>query len=102
MTAKPHWIMDELMAKIALRDLDAMTEGFECEPVLAEVSKAITVAQTHPDIEARVVCRTLDQAVDAVMALSGFATKEPGATFKPSDLSIELSNGSAVVVRMRP
>ena len=27
MTAKPHWIMDELMAKIALRDLDAMTEA---------------------------------------------------------------------------
>jgi hypothetical protein len=94
------WIIDELMAKIALRDMDAMTDGAELDPVRCEVAKAVTVAQQHPDIEARVVCETTEQAIQSISMLLTFSRME-GQRFDGQRLCLELDNGSGVRVEMR-
>jgi hypothetical protein len=95
-----HWIMDELMAKIKLRDLDAMTDGAGLDAVRCQVAKAVTVAQYVPNVETLIVCTTKEQAIQSIAMLAAFSHRE-GQPFDGSRLCLELDNGSGVRVDIR-
>jgi hypothetical protein len=100
---RPSPEVEEILAEFSLRQIDVAARVlFPKDLVLAETSKAITVAQLHPDIEARVVCKTIDDAVEAMLILEGNVCRDIGGTFSVSTRTLELPNGSAVVVKFEP
>ena len=89
--------LNESLARLNLMRLNDQARGLPGPPILIEVSKAITLAELHRDIEARVVCTTVDDVVDAMLLLS---TKLGSDRGKWSFLTktLEMPNGSAVVL----
>jgi len=72
------------------------------DAIVLEVSKAITVAAFHRDIEARVVCRNTEDFVDALLILGGKAGSDVHGVWSIVKKTLELPNGSAVVVKFEP
>ena len=99
---RPSPEVEEILADMTLCQLDIMAERISGSPALLETSKAITAAQMHPDIEARVICKSVEDAVEALLILSGPTMKEFGGKFYISRRTLELPNGSAVVVKYEP
>lgn len=85
-----------IKASIELRELDAaFGVGVDTH---AEVAKAITIAQLHRDVEAKVCCKNMVQALDAHLLLGGKSGKSLGLVYRESSHTYELPNGSAVSV----
>jgi hypothetical protein len=91
---------DELSANLTLLRLNnkARRESQWAPPVARETAKAMTVAQLHRDVEARVICNTIDEAAWVCALLCGETAKSIGGKWSMKDLTLELPNGSAVVV----
>jgi hypothetical protein len=90
-----------ILADMDLCSLDVAARGSKETPIVLEVSKAVTVAQLHRDIEARVVCHSISDGLNAVAILSGpkFLASVGGHWDKDA-LEMTLPNGSAVVVKL--
>jgi len=80
----------------AAADLIAMDTAFgRGHSVLAELAKAISLAQAHVGIEARVLCDNLLDMAKAIMTLSQ-AEKDFGFVYNETEETYDLSNGSCV------
>jgi hypothetical protein len=93
-----------LLAQLQLRELEPASRFYAKEErIVVEVAKAATVAMLTLDIEARVVCDSPSDFAKAQVMLSGTAfVKHVGGTWKAETSTLELPNGSAVVVVERP
>ena len=90
-----------LLARIDLLHLDATGRTMKDSPIVIAVAKALTLAQLHPDVEARVVCDTLADAVDALLILHGRVGQQCGGKWSILTKTLELPNGSAVVIELK-
>lgn len=69
--------------------------------LLVEITKAITIAQLHPNVESKVLCVDIVQLFEAHMVLTGKACKALGLHHNEKEHVYELSNGSAVSVSLK-
>ena len=79
-----------------LRYIDQRARSMEEDPVIIAVSKAITIAQLHPDVESRVTCKDMDEAEKVIGLLAKIAGPEDRVS--DTDCALELANGSCVKV----
>ena len=79
--------------------------GGKDDPVVLAIAIAVTSAQTHPDIEAHVVCKNTDQLIEVASVLAGMSESgAAGMIGSRVDLdsgALEFPNGSAVRVILR-
>ena len=94
--------LELILAEIDLNLMGVMARGRNEAPIVLETSKAITVAVSHPDIEARVVCRTVEDITDAALILHGPAATNHGGKWNKMGKCWEFPNGSAVVIKYEP
>jgi rhodanese-related sulfurtransferase len=93
------------MARFDLMELDGATwsakDLLHAKPIDIEVSKALTVAQLHKDIEARVICDTVLDVYRAVKMLKQATLSNFDGKWDQETRTLELPNGSAVVVKFQ-
>jgi hypothetical protein len=94
--------LEVFMANLELHHLNQASRGMQERPITLEVSKAATLAMLHPNIEARVICKTLEDATDALLMLGGRICDDLRGKWSIKERSLELTNGSAVVVKFEP
>lgn len=82
-----------------LRFLDKAAASAEESPLVKSVCKAMTLAKLHPDIEAHVVCRSVDEALKVAATLARLV--RPGERVDPEKHTLEFPNGSAVKIEVR-
>lgn len=94
------------IAKAALASLDAAASVFKealpQNPLPVAVSKAVTVATLHANVEMRVLCDNVRDLNDAVVLLAGEHCKELKGVWDAKTRTLEFPNGSAVVVVFQP
>ena len=71
------------------------------KPIEVEVAKAVTLAQSHEDIEARVICTTVSDVYEAVKLVSGRACADLKGAWDRKTRTLELPNGSAVTAKFQ-
>ena len=86
-------------ANVVLGILDQAESSFP-DGLLKEMSKAVTVAQEASNVEARVVCKTPEEALAVRICLFRKASLL-GGKFDLDAGSLEFPNGSAVVAVWR-
>lgn len=86
----------------AKREIDTLDVALGTgRDLLVEITKAITVAQRHPNVESKVLCVDIVQMFEAHMVLAGKACKALGLHLNENEHVYELSNGSAVSVNLK-
>ncbi len=90
----------EAEAKFDLLILNLAAAGlFTRDLVLREVGKALTIAQEHDGIEAKVICRNADEVTRALTLIySRKLMDREHAKWNSTEGCLELPNGSAVSV----
>ena len=84
----------EIKAELDLLSLDvALGRGRDIQ---VEVAKALTVAQENHGIEAKVICKTAGDLVDAMLMMAGKHAHDVGFRWNSREGVHELPNGSAV------
>jgi hypothetical protein len=76
--------------------------GAQYDPVLDEVSKAMTLVVFHQGIEARVICDNVQDLNEAMALLTGPRCAGLGGVWNAKERAWEMPNGSAVVVKFVP
>lgn len=84
------------LAKWDLLALNNECSKLQEKPILLETAKAITLAESHKNIEARVICTDVNDAISSVLHLMKCGLGKWSMIKK----TLELPNGSAVVVKL--
>jgi hypothetical protein len=93
--------LNVLMARVELRHLDLEASKVKQDPIVVEVSKAVTLALLHKEIEARVVCYSPQDFARALLLLAGRVSGDHNGKWDARKRTVEYPNGSAVVVVLR-
>jgi hypothetical protein len=87
------------LAQGDLYELNRLVSGQPEEPILIEVAKAVTVALLHGEVEARVLCYQPSDFTKASLLLAGRLATDHQGSWNPATRTLELPNGSTVVVK---
>jgi hypothetical protein len=92
--------VEELRLAMVREDLQFMGKHAQTgeSPIVVSIAKAVTAAQIHPDIEARIVCRDVMEAVAVVELLARMSRGMTGWFVNSERRTLEFTNGSGVRV----
>jgi hypothetical protein len=93
--------LNVILAASDLKILDALASDLSEDPVVREVSKAVTVAASHDHVEAVVTCFKPADFAKSQRLLSGKVCESENGKWDANTRTLELPNGSAVLVRAR-
>lgn len=72
------------------------------DPTLLAACEALTIAAEHPGIEARIHCKTFEEAAIAMMIIYSYEIrKRERGKWNVEERGLEIPNGSIVVVFLR-